>query len=98
MSDIEPVHVRLLAALHGYQRARGRPTAGDVKVPRAGITARDLAERLELPAELVEGVFLNYAIAGLDAMVRPGDRVAFVPPGTPASHPAFFGPFVTRPR
>jgi len=28
--------------------------------------------------------------------VMPGDRVAFVPPGTPASHPAFFGPFVTR--
>jgi hypothetical protein len=27
-------------------------------------------------------------------MVHPGDRVAFVPLGTPASHPAFFGPFV----
>jgi hypothetical protein len=25
----------------------------------------------------------------------PGDRVAFVPYGTPASHPAFFGAFTT---
>jgi hypothetical protein len=60
------------------------------------VTALDLAGSIGLPLELIEGVFHNFTSAGLDALVLPGDRVAFVPPGTPASHPAFFGRFVTR--
>lgn len=90
------VHVRLLAALHSYQQERGRPTSLDIAVPETGITVRSLADILELPVERVEGVFLNNRVAGIDALVRPGDRVAFVPPGTPASHPSFFGEFITR--
>lgn len=89
-------HVRCLAYLHTFQQEHGRPASFDFEVPAGGLTAVELAERIGLPTEHVEGLFLNNTISGLDAIVRPGDRVAFVPLGTPASHPSFFGPFVTR--
>ena len=41
-----------------------------------------------LPEERIDGIFYNHVPAGLGTTVRPGDRVAFVPLGTPASHPA----------
>ncbi len=96
MTDATHAYVRCLALLHSVQRERGRPTSMWLPVPESGASARSLAEEIGLPAELVEGVFLNHRIAGLDAAVHAGDRVAFVPVGTPASHPAFFGRFITR--
>jgi hypothetical protein len=91
-----PATIRMIAILDGYRRARDLPTVVSLQVPSDGRTARSIAEDLDLPLDLVEGLFLNHRGAGLDALVRPGDRVAFVPRGTPASHPAFFGPFETR--
>jgi len=96
MNSTANVTVRAIAFLDAFQKERGRPSTLSVQVPHAGTRARDLAASLELPVDRIEGVFLNHAVSGLDALVRPGDRVAFVPYGTPASHPAFFGPFVTR--
>lgn len=87
------VTVRVIAFLDSYQKDRGRPTTLLHEVPVAGSSARDIASELELPLDLIEGVFLNHRGNSLDALVRPGDRVAFVPRGTPASHPAFFGSF-----
>lgn len=89
-------HVRMLAFLHNYRRDRGLPVRLDVEVPADGIVASSLAEEIGLPADLVEGLFHNNRNTDLSTRVMPGDRVAFVPPGTPASHPAFFGRFVTR--
>ena len=88
--DSAPVTVRLLAFLHTHQRELGRPTSISVDVPAEGVRAVDIATSLELPLEIIEGLFLNGTLLGLGALVRPGDRVAFVPYGTPASHPAFF--------
>lgn len=90
------VHVRMLAFLHAFQRERGAPASMYVSVPEEGLSGRDLALAIGLPLERIEGLFLNFKISDLGVLVRPGDRVAFVPYGTPASHPAFFGPFRTR--
>ena len=90
------VTVRAIAFLDAYCKENGLPTTMTVEIPPAGLTALDLATSIGLPLELIEGVFHNYTVAGLDVLVMPGDRVAFVPPGTPASHAAFFGRFVTR--
>lgn len=89
-NDLAPVTVRMLAFLHTHQRELGRPTVLSVDVPAEGVRALDIATSLELPLEIIEGLFLNGTLLGLGALVRPGDRVAFVPYGTPASHPAFF--------
>ena len=96
MSGNAPATVRMIAALHTYRTDRGLPTTVQVDVPLDGETAFELAQSLDLPLSQIDGVFHNYRGAGLDTVVRPGDRVAFVPIGTPASHPAFFGAFVTR--
>ena len=96
MTTHRTAHVRALAFLHTMQRDAGRAAAEDVEIPPEGIPALALAELVGLDPHRVEGLFLNNRVSGTDAVVRPGDRVAFVPRGTPASHPAFFGPFVTR--
>jgi hypothetical protein len=96
MSRTPSVTVRAIAFLDTFCREHGLPSTLSIDVPEAGIAALDLADSIGLPVERIEGIFHNYVISGLDALVMPGDRVAFVPYGTPASHPAFFGPFVTR--
>ena len=96
MNTTANVTVRTIAFLDPFPKELGRPSTLRAEVPHTGTRARDLAISLDLPLDRIEGVFLNHTVSGLDALVRPGDRVAFVPYGTPASHPAFFGPFVTR--
>ena len=96
MQGTSSVTVRAIAFLDTFCRERGLPSTLSIDVPEAGISAFDLAESIGLPVQRIEGVFHNYSVSGLDALIRPGDRVAFVPYGTPGSHPAFFGPFVTR--
>jgi molybdopterin converting factor small subunit len=96
VTGTDTAYVRCLAHLHTYRSEAGLPPSLDVEIPEEGLTVRALAERLELPIELVEGAFVNNRISGMDAVVHGGDRVAFVPKGTPASHPSFFGPFITR--
>lgn len=83
--------VRMFAALHTHRRAAGLPTTVEVELPAEGVCAADLATALDLPLEMIEGAFVNSELVGLAARVAPGDRVAFIPYGTPASHPAFFG-------
>lgn len=55
------------------------------------ITAGDLAKKLEIPSDKVEIVFVNGTARGLDCPVAPGDRVAFVPPGTPGPYRVILG-------
>lgn len=86
-----PASVKMLGTLHGACRNRGLPTHATVDVPTEGVRALDLARSLGAPTDLVESLFLNGGLVGPGAIVRPGDRVAFVPYGTPATHPAFFG-------
>jgi hypothetical protein len=96
MQTATHVTVRSIAFLDAFCKEHGMPSTMSVEVPETGITALDLAESIGLPLELIEGIFHNYSASGVGTLVMPGDRVAFVPPGTPASHPAFFGSFETR--
>lgn len=54
-------------------------------------TAGELAERLDLPLEKIEAVFINGVVHRLGDVVRPGDRVAFLPPGTPGPYRVILG-------
>jgi hypothetical protein len=96
MASQNLVHVRCLALFHTIQRDHGRPNELDVEIPDSGVTVLGLVELMGLPTDILDGAFVNYRNSGPDAVVFPGDRVALVPVGTPASHPAFFGAFVTR--
>lgn len=85
------VSIRLFGILRSQLTESGGPRVFEVDIAREGMSAHDLAESLGLAVETVEGVFVNQTLLGLDAHVEPGDRVAFVPFGTPGPHRVYLG-------
>ncbi|WP_166512211.1 MoaD/ThiS family protein [Desulfallas thermosapovorans] len=84
------VEVRGFSFLKEIFDQRGWPFP--VQVPLDGnCTAEELARRMELPREKIEGVFINGLAGPLNRTVHPGDRVAFVPPGTPGPYRVILG-------
>ena len=86
-----PVTIRLFGSLRPLMRDRGLPIAYERVVPLEGKTGLEVAAELELPDERIEAVFRNGLIQGLDKKVFPGDRVAFVPRGTPGPYRLLLG-------
>ncbi len=80
------VTVRMLGKLHSLRRAAGLESTAEVAVPPAGTSARQIAVDLGLPLDEIEAVFRNRSSAPLSETVYPGDRLAFVPRGTPGPH------------
>ncbi len=67
---------------------RPDPLHLDIKVP---ITGSELAGKLEIPHEEIEVIIVNGVTQSLSFAIRPGDRVAFVPWGTPGPYRIFLG-------
>lgn len=89
--DHPAVTVRLFGALYALQKERGGATVLEVELPPEGITGTELAAMLDLPLSMIEGVFCNRTVRPLGHRLMPGDRVAFVPEGTPGPHRFFLG-------
>jgi hypothetical protein len=87
----EKVTVRMFGLLHMFRSELGLPSTVEVEVPDEGTTARAVAVELGLPCEKIEGAFVNRTVYGIDHPVMPGDRIAFVPYGTPGPHRVFLG-------
>lgn len=85
------VEVRGFGDLMKIFKDRGWPFPLAVDLPPQGITAADLAATLRIPMDCIEVVFINGRVQGLDCRVRAGDRVAFVPPGTPGPYRLLLG-------
>ena len=81
--------VRMFGRLHTLRRERGLPTTVSMDVSPEGVAARQIALSLDLPIEHIEGIFCNHVVCGLDRVIMPGDRIAFVPHGTPGPHRIF---------
>lgn len=86
----EPVTVRIFGSLRPVCEERGLGHVCEVVVPEGG-TARDVAQSMGIPTDLIEGVFINHTMHGLGHAVSPGDRIAFVPYDTPGPHRFFLG-------
>ena len=89
MSDV--VSVKMLGLLQPVCAERGLPTTAQVDAPEEGFSGWELVESLSLPAEMIEGMFVNHTLYGLGHRVMPGDRVALVPYGTPGPHRLYLG-------
>lgn len=85
------VTVRFFGALHEIRRQRGLPSADVVSIDEAGATGADIAASLDLPLDLIEGMFCNHTVQPLGHVAMPGDEIAFVPVGTPGPHRFFLG-------
>ena len=59
------------------------PLLYDLEAP---LTADQLREKLDIPAENVEVVYINRLLKPLSTTLKDGDRVAFIPPGVPTIH------------
>ncbi len=59
------------------------PLIIDLEKPITGI---ELAEKLEIPTDEIEIIFVNGFAQAPHCLIQPGDRVAFVPPGCPGPY------------
>lgn len=50
------------------------------------VTGKTLAEKLNIPLDEIEVIFINGFVHDLNAVIKPGDRVAFLPPGCPGPY------------
>ena len=79
-------HIRMFGFLYTYRKKQGLPSSVELHLPPEGKTALAIAKELELPIDIIEAVFCNNTIYCLDHRIMPGDKVAFVPHGTPGPH------------
>jgi molybdopterin converting factor small subunit len=64
------------------------PFIVDVEEP---INGAELARKLEIPRNEIEVIIVNGVVQALSYSIQPGDRVAFVPPGTPGPYRVLLG-------
>ena len=86
MTTDQTTTIRMFGLLHTLRKQKGLPVTVELQLPPEGKTARDLAQELQLPIDRIEAVFCNHLTYPLDHVILPGDRVAFVPHGTPGPH------------
>ncbi len=70
------------------EKKRRDPLLLDIKEP---IIGSELAGKLEIPHEEIEVIIVNGVTQSLSYSIQPGDRVAFVPWGTPGPYRIFLG-------
>jgi molybdopterin converting factor small subunit len=85
------VTIRFFSFLEAFRREQGLPASVEIAVPESGRKGLDLALELGIPPERIEAVFRNGLVQDLQDPVFPGDRVAFVPPGTPGPYRVLLG-------
>lgn len=54
-------------------------------------TGRQLLENLNLLEDSVEAIFINGSVEPLTHPIKPGDRIALLPPGTPGPYRVMLG-------
>jgi len=85
------VEVRVFGDLRRHLEERGFPPAMEMVMEEGEGRAFDFARKVGLPPEEVEAVFCNGHVQNIYDPVHPGDRIAFLPYGTPGPYRAFLG-------
>ncbi len=85
------ISLRIFGALRKYMDKQGCPYAFEKEIASTGQTAFDIAHECHIPPERIEAVFCNGRVTNIYDLVFPGDRVAFLPYGTPGPYRVFLG-------
>lgn len=91
MKQQQTASVYMFGIFHTLRRERGLSPAVDMPLTQAGRPALEIARELNLPLEMVGAVYCNHASTSLGQVIRPGDRIAFVPLGVPGPHKCLQG-------
>lgn len=75
----------MFGVLHTVRQKSGLPPTAEVYIPPEGRHCLDVAHEVLLPIDKIEGVFINHTAYAPDRIIMPGDRVAFIPSGVPAT-------------
>jgi hypothetical protein len=70
---------------------KGASNCLKIAVPPEGKSSEKIAQELDIPLEKIEAVFRNGRVQNIQAPVFPGDRVAFIPYGTPGPYRVLLG-------
>jgi molybdopterin converting factor small subunit len=84
------IEVRAFGSLSAIMDKRGW-TIPCILELREPITGAALADKLEIPRDEIEVIIVNGRTESLSHSIKPGDRVAFVPWGTPGPYRIFLG-------
>jgi hypothetical protein len=82
---LPPIKVLAFGKLHFLFAERNWPIPMNYELEEP-VTANELRQKLNIPAEDVEVVFINRILKPLSTVLKPGDRIAFVPHGVPSIH------------
>lgn len=85
------IELRAFTDLQKVFKDRGWSVPMQVQVPAEGITGLELVKQLDLDADKIEAIFINGTSYGLKHTIKPGDRVALVPPGIPSIYRVHLG-------
>jgi hypothetical protein len=79
------IEIRGFLQLDAFIRKRYKcmPLILEIEAPISGI---ELAKQLEIPLDEVEVIFINGFVHETGAIINPGDRMAFLPPGCPGPY------------
>jgi len=86
MNTDKPAVIRMFGMLHTLRSRQGLPAVIELELGPDGRSAREIALDMGLPLDKIEAVFCNHRTYPVDHVIMPGDRVAFVPYGTPGPH------------
>jgi len=88
--DKKTIEVRVFGRLTGIFENKHWPIPFimDLENP---IIGAELAKKLKIPRNEIEVIIVNGVVQALSYSVQPGDRVAFVPPGTPGPYRVLLG-------
>lgn len=84
------IELRGFAKLHQVFKDKGLGFPEHYEV-NDGITGQQLLEALELAPEDVEAIMVNGTVYSMKKLIKPGDRVAILPPGTPGPYRVILG-------
>jgi len=79
------LEIHAYGKLYFFFKERGWPNPMQYELG-SPLSAEKLREKLGIPPEDVEVVFVNRLVKPLSVNLQDGDRVAFVPPGVPSIH------------
>ncbi len=77
--------------LREHLKKRNIPFVNHIMEIPKDCTANELIDNLGFQKGKVEFVFINGKVLPKDTRLKDGDRVAFVPPGTPGSYRLMLG-------
>ena len=86
MERNESATILMFGSLYAQRQASGLASTLVLPIAATGKRAVDIAEDLGLPLAAIGGIYCNHQPASLERVIRPGDRVAFMPSSIPGPH------------